>query len=88
MGFDPGLLLNKNSNLFKIIAVLLITHLLVTSANSLALAIHIHKSWQALLIDLPLRAALIIPNTLIIAFLTEAVREPMMLRKSFLNSDI
>jgi len=86
-GLIPGLLLNKNSNLFKIIAVLLITHLLVTSANSFALAVHIHKSWQALLVDLPLRAVLIIPNTLIISLLTEAVREPMMIRKSFLNSD-
>lgn len=87
-GLIPGLLLKKNSNLFKIIVVLLITHLLVTTANSIALVIHIHKSWQALLVDLPLRAGLIIPNTLIIAFLTEAVREPMMLRKSFLNSDL
>lgn len=86
-GLIPGLLLNKNSDLFKIIIVLLITHLLVTSANSIALAVHIHKSWQALLVDLPLRAVLIIPNTLIISLLTEAVREPMMIRKSFLNSD-
>lgn len=86
-GLIPGLFLNKKSNLLKIILVVFGTHLLVTTANSFALYIHIHKSFAAMLAELPLRLLLVIPNSLIIGLLSKAVKEPMLLRESFLNND-
>lgn len=86
-GLLPGLLLNKKSNLFKIIVITFITHILVTTSNSFALYIHIYKSFEAMILELPIRLLLVIPNSLIIGLLTEAVKEPMLLRKSFLNND-
>ena len=86
-GLIPALFLNKDSSLVKIVIVVIFAHLLATLANTLALYVHIHGSITQTLIGLPLRLGLIIPNSLIIAFIVEAIKEALMLRPSFLNND-
>ncbi|VEU80249.1 folate family ECF transporter S component [Haploplasma axanthum] len=81
-GLLPGLLLKNKKGFSRILVVVLITHILVTTLNSVALMVHYHKSITGLLIDLPLRAFLIIPNSIIIALLVEAVLTPIELRKN------
>ena len=84
-GVIPGLLLYKKEGFKRIIFVVLITHIIVTLMNSYALYYHFHKSISALLIDLPLRAGMIIPNTLIISLLVEASLEPIKIRRNDSN---
>lgn len=86
-GIVPALLKGKRMNLFKLIIIVFITHLLATTTNSFAIAFHITKSYKAMLIDLPLRLLLLIPNTIIIALLTEAVSEAIKLKDSFLTNE-
>lgn len=81
-GLIPALFLKNRRDFKSIIIVILITHLLVTSLNSFALMVHYHQSIQGLLIDLPLRAFLIIPNSIIISLLIEGVLTPIELRKN------
>lgn len=87
-GLIPSLLKGKKQSVFKLIIIIFVTHLFATTINSFAIAFHITKSYKAMLIDLPLRLALIIPNTLIIAFLTEAVSEAIKLKESFLTKGV
>lgn len=77
-GLLPGLLLHKKyKSLLYTLIIILITHLLVTSINSFAIYYHITKSIEGLLVELPLRLLLILPNTVIIASLTKAIMEPV-----------
>ena len=77
-GLIPGLFLYKHEgSLLRIIIIVLIAHLIVTSLNSFALFIHFHRSIEGLLVDLPLRLLLIIPNTIIISATTKAILEPV-----------
>lgn len=85
-GIIPSLLKGKKQSLFKLIIIIFITHIFATTINSFAIAFHITKSFKAMLIDLPLRLILIIPNTLILAFLTEAISEAIGLTESFLTT--
>jgi len=87
-GIIPSLLKGRKHNLFKLIVIVFITHLFATTINSFAIAFHITKSYKAMLVDLPIRLALVIPNTLIIAFLTEAVSEAIKLKDSFLHEGV
>ncbi|MDY0277371.1 MAG: folate family ECF transporter S component [Acholeplasma sp.] len=87
-GVIPGLLLKNNKKFINILLVVLITHLAVTSINSLALFVHYHKSVTGLMVDLPLRLGLIIPNTLIISMLVEAVLTPVDSRITFIDKAI
>lgn len=80
-GLIPALLLNKDSDLKRIIFVVLITHLLVTSINSVALAVHIYKRVEGLYLDLPFRLVMMIPSSLVISFLSEALIEPIKIKK-------
>lgn len=83
-GLIPGFLLKDKYSFKNIILVVFLTHILVTSINSLALYVHYHKSVQALLIDLPLRSLLIIPNTIIISLLVEGVLEPIKIKRGII----
>lgn len=76
-GVIPGFLLKGKTNLKRILIVVFLTHLIVTTVNSFALYIHFHKTIEALLVDLPLRYGLIIPNSLIIAILVHASLIPI-----------
>lgn len=82
-GLIPPLLLNKDSKLPKIIVVVLLTHLFVTSINSLAIVVHYTKNFMGMLVDLPLRIALAIPASFAISFGVEALIEPIKLKESF-----
>lgn len=75
-GLIPGLFLKKNKKFIIIVLVVLITHLLATFFNSVALMVHYHKSFEGLMVDLPIRALLIIPNTLVISLIIEAISIP------------
>lgn len=75
-GLIPGFTLYKKKNKgFMMGLIILGTHLLVTSLNSFALYIHFHRSISGLLVDLPLRLLLIVPNTIIITALCKAIME-------------
>lgn len=77
-GIIPGLLLyKKKPSLLNIGLVVLITHISVTSINSFALMVHYHKSFAGLLVDLPLRLLLIIPNTMLITSATRSLIIPI-----------
>ncbi|HHW79638.1 MAG TPA: folate family ECF transporter S component [Acholeplasmataceae bacterium] len=77
-GLIPGLFLYRNKyNGFVTGLIVLGTHLIVTSLNSFALYVHFHRSLSGLLVDLPLRLLLIIPNTIIITALTRVVIESL-----------
>lgn len=80
-GIIPGLLLRVKYKFSTILLVVFITHIFVSATNSLALYIHMHKSIEGLLVDLPIRLGMIIPNVLIISLLVEGVLEPIKLRK-------
>lgn len=84
-GIIPGLLLKNTSNFTFILLVVFITHILVSATNSLALYIHYHNSIEGLLVDLPLRLIMIIPNTIVITLLVEASIEPIKLRTSLIE---
>lgn len=72
--------LKPNTKLWKKILVVIITHILVTSINSLAIAVHYTGSFKAMLIELPVRLSLVIPNSIIISLIVEAVIEPIKYR--------
>lgn len=75
-GLIPGLTLYKEKHKgFLMVLIILVTHLIVTALNSFALYVHFHRSIAGLLVDLPLRLILIIPNTIIIVTLCRAVIE-------------
>lgn len=79
-GLIPPLLLNKYSNFAKIIITVFLTHFIVTTINSIAQVVHYHTGFVGMLIDLPLRIALAIPSSIVIAFLIEALIEPIKIR--------
>lgn len=77
-GIIPGFLLYKKKPSLLIIGlVVFITHILVTALNSYALMVHYHASLAGLLIDLPLRLLLIIPNTMIITAVVKSIIVPI-----------
>lgn len=86
-GLIPKLLKAKHNNVVKLGIIIFVTHLVVTLINSFAIYFHITKSFEAMLIDLPLRLVLIIPNTLILTFIVEAISEALVLRDSFLTKE-
>lgn len=85
-GLIPALLLNKDSDFREILIVILVTHIFVTGVNSLALVVHIFKSWKGLIADLPFRLGLLIPNSIVISLLVQAIMEPLLIKPSFINN--
>lgn len=73
-------ILKPETKLWKKILVILITHILVTTINSVAIAVHYTGSFKAMLLELPIRLSLVIPNSIIIALVVEAVIEPIKYR--------
>lgn len=76
-GIIPGFLLKGKKNFGLILTVVLITHILVSALNSYALYVHYHRTIEGLMVDLPLRLGLIIPNSIIITLLVQAVIIPI-----------
>lgn len=76
-GLIPGLFLKHKSNFGFILLIVFVTHILATTLNSYALYVHFHRSIEGLLVDLPIRLSLIIPNSLVVALLVKAVLVPI-----------
>ncbi|HKL94796.1 MAG TPA: folate family ECF transporter S component [Haploplasma sp.] len=82
-GVIPGLFLYKNKKFTKLLLVVLLTHIVVTATNTYAIYIHFaNKNFATILVSLPLRIGMVIPNTLIISLLVEGALEPIRLRKT------
>lgn len=85
-GIIPGILFRKKHNFSWILLVIFITHLAVTLTNSFAYYIHFSGyNLKATLVTLPFRAAMIIPNSLVIALLTEATLEPIKIKTNYFS---
>lgn len=79
-GIFPALFLKPENKIWKKSLFIVVTYLLVTLINSIGLYIHYHKSFVGLLADLPIRLGLIIPNTIVIVALVEALIEPVKIK--------
>jgi|GEM_PF-3176246 len=72
-----SLTLSHKSEIKKILFVIIIIHILASIFNSLALMVHVHKNIKGVIVDLPIRLLLIIPNSIILSCVIKSLLIPI-----------